>query len=175
MSKDGDTERLRRVLIVCTGNLCRSPMAAGLLRQRLTVEGKHDALEIVSAGVLGMEGAAASPQAIAVMAQRGVDIAGHRAQSLKRSHVEEADLILVMEEGHRRSVFGLQPAALGKTFLLSEMAGESGEVDDPYRLRIEDYAACADELDRLVSLGLGEILRRAGISRQEEQGDSASG
>ena len=77
----------------------------------------------------------------------------------------EADLVLVMEENHRRSLFYNYPHLLGKVFLLSEMAGEYGDVRDPYRQPREAYEACARKLDQLLEDGYDEILRRLEVKR----------
>lgn len=135
-------------------------MAVGLLRQRLAEDGLDGQVAVVSAGTWGLDGQPASIHAVQVMAERGVDIRDHRARTLRHYDIEPADLILTMEESHRRSIFHAQPAALKKVFLLSEMAGEHGDVDDPYGLPIEAYRRCAEELERLISQGYEEILRR---------------
>jgi len=162
--EQGSAGRPRRILVVCTGNVCRSPIAAGLLRHRLAEDGLDGAVEVRSAGLWGLDGEPASAHAVQVMAERGVDISDHRARTLREHDVAAADLILTMEERHRRSIFYVQPAALRKVFLLSEMAGEHGDVDDPYGLPIEAYRDGADELTRLISQGYPEILRRLGLS-----------
>jgi protein-tyrosine-phosphatase len=69
-----------------------------------------------------------------------------------------------MEEGHRRSLFYSYPHLLGKVFLLSEMAGEYGDVKDPYRKPTEEYERCADELARLINQGYENILGRLGVA-----------
>lgn len=162
--EQGSAGRPRRILIVCTGNVCRSPMAAGLLRQRLASDGLAGAVVVHSAGLWGLDGEAAGAHAVQVMAERGVDISEHRARTLREHDVAAADLILTMEESHRRAIFYILPAALSKVFLLSEMAGEHDDVADPYGLPLEAYRASADELARLISQGYPEILRRLGLS-----------
>ncbi|MDH7485448.1 MAG: low molecular weight protein arginine phosphatase [Anaerolineae bacterium] len=162
--EQGNAGRPRRILIVCTGNVCRSPMAAGLLRQRLAADGLDNTVEVRSAGLWGLDGEPASAHAVQVMAERGVDISDHRARTLREHDVAAADLILTMEESHRRAIFHVLPAALRKVFLLSEMAGEHDDVDDPYGLPLEAYRASAEELARLISQGYPEILRRLGLS-----------
>jgi len=152
--------RSKRILIVCTGNVCRSPMAAGLLRRLLAEDGLDGEVTVSSAGIWGLDGERASEYAVQVMAERGVDISRHWARTLRQQDIEQADLILTMEEDQRRSIFYIQPAALRKVFLLSEMAGEHGDIEDPYGLSIEAYRRCADELERLISQGYDEILRR---------------
>jgi protein-tyrosine-phosphatase len=135
-------------------------MVQGLLRRRLTEAHLEGKVDVSSAGTVALDGERASEQAVQVMAELGTDISEHRARTLQRQHLEAADLILVMAEHHRRSVFDTQQDALVKAFLLSEMAGEHGDVEDPYGLPIEAYRACADELARLLSEGFVEILRR---------------
>ncbi|MBC8449462.1 MAG: low molecular weight protein arginine phosphatase [Chloroflexi bacterium] len=163
-TSNSSAPRPQRVLIVCTGNVCRSPVATGLLCQRLAADGLAGEVMVHSAGTWGLDGEPASAHAVRVMAERGVDIGEHRARTLRPYDVAAADLILTMEERHRRSIFHIQPAALRKVFLLSEMAGEHGDVEDPYGLPIEAYRDGADELTRLISQGYQEILRRLGLS-----------
>jgi len=151
---------MKTILFVCTGNLCRSPMAAGLMRQRLAVAGLDGQVQVRSAGIWAMAGRPASEGAIQVMAEHGIDISQHRACELDVTDVAQADLILVMEEAHRRSIFHLAPQHLQKVFLLSEMAGKHHGVEDPYGQPLVEYRRCADELDGLLDAAFPNILRR---------------
>ncbi|MFZ2488866.1 MAG: low molecular weight protein arginine phosphatase [Anaerolineae bacterium] len=155
---------MKRVLFVCTANICRSPMAMGLLRQRLAEDGLADEVQVTSAGVYGMDGEAASATGVKLLAERGVDIAAHRAHTLSEQEMTDTDLVLVMEESHRRSMFYNYPHLLNKVFLVSEMAGEYHDIADPYRKPVETYIACVDELTRLINDGYAKILKRLDIT-----------
>jgi len=92
-----------RILMICTGNICRSPMAEGLLRRMLSESGQTD-YAVSSAGTHALHGQPAEAPAVAVMASRGIDISAHRARRLNKRMLKAADLVLVMEEMHLRFV-----------------------------------------------------------------------
>lgn len=149
------------ILLVCTGNLCRSPMAEGLLRQRLADEGLADRHRVFSAGVWAVDGHPASENAVAVMAERGIDIGDHVAHTINAGDVAEADLILVMSRDHARMIHNTWPQYDWKIHRLSEMAGKRQDVDDPYGGPIEEYRACADVMEAYIERGLDRILELA--------------
>jgi protein-tyrosine phosphatase len=101
---------MKTVVFVCTGNICRSPMAEAFLNRILAREGLAD-YAVRSAGVWAADGRPASLYAIQVMARRGIDISGHRAHSLTQADVEEADLILVMASEHAEVIETLLPSS----------------------------------------------------------------
>jgi len=131
-----------RVLLVCTGNTCRSPMAAGLLRQMLESEGARIVVE--SAGTAAWEDQPATAPAVQVAARGGVDLSGHRSRRLTPAMVRAADLVLVMERGHLAAVRALGAEA-DHSHVLSEWPapGEPGlEISDPFGASIEAYEEC---------------------------------
>ena len=93
--------RIGKVLVVCVGNICRSPMAEAMLQHEL--KDKTD-VSVTSAGLGSLAGHAASKHAVALMEERGLDISGHKARQLTPDLISDSDLILVMEAGHRRAI-----------------------------------------------------------------------
>jgi protein-tyrosine phosphatase len=139
-----------RVLFVCSGNTCRSPLAEALFRQLLGESGRTD-IEVASAGTGAYDGAPASEGAYLVALEAGLDLSAHRARLLDRSMVDQADLILAMSGGHLSRVERLGGA--GKAHLLGEYSGISGddlEVRDPYGGDVEGYRLTLEQLHRLL-------------------------
>ena len=130
------------ILVVCIGNVCRSPVAAAMLRQRLP--GRH----VESAGLGALVGQGVEPTARALAEADGLEVAGHRARQLVAGMLGAADLVLVMSEGQRRAVGDLVPAALGKTLLLGRWLndGQGREIPDPYRRDNEVFKAVHEML-----------------------------
>ncbi len=118
-----------RILTVCTGNICRSPAAQFLLRERIARKGKR--VEAYSAGIGALVNHPAEETTSTLMQARGVDLSGHRASQLTPESLRWAQLVLVMEKHHRDAVLALDPTARGKTFLLGHWTGT--EIPDPYR------------------------------------------
>ena len=146
------------ILFVCTGNVCRSPMAAGLLQQK--VEARTHT-RVRSAGLWASDGQPASENALAVMAERGIDVSHHRAHNLTTDDVAEADLILAMTHEHARLIRHTWSQYAWKVYLLSEMVGKRRNVEDPYGGSIEEYRACANALSQYIDDGLPRILELA--------------
>jgi protein-tyrosine phosphatase len=140
-------------------------MAVGLLRRRLASDELSDEVIVSSAGIYGLEGSPASAPGVEVLAERGIDISDHVARRISERELKEADLVLVMEEQQRRTLFHSYPQHLAKVFLLSEMSGDYGDVQDPYRRPKGEYALCADRLETLIDRGYETILRRLKLTR----------
>lgn len=137
---------IQHVLFVCTGNICRSPLAESLLERALKDRGLE--VEVTSAGTGAWDGAPASEGAYLVGLERGLDLSGHRARLLTRELVDEADLILTMARHHRARVDEL--GGEGKVFVLGEYAGKGDdEVSDPFGGDLTVYRDTAQELEAL--------------------------
>ncbi|MGJ7607606.1 low molecular weight protein-tyrosine-phosphatase [Variovorax sp. LT1R20] len=117
---------MKSVLVICIGNICRSPMGEALIAAALP----H--LDVKSAGIGALVGHPADPLAHQLMAERGLDIERHRARQLTNQMCQQADLILVMDEEQRLHVNQNHPLTRGKLFRLGEVARV--DIPDPYRL-----------------------------------------
>jgi protein-tyrosine phosphatase len=124
----GRGSMIDRVLMVCVGNICRSPMAEALLRARLDRRGGG---VVESAGISALVGRPPEPFARDLLAERGIDIGAHRARQLTPEILARAELVLVMESGHQREIERLMPSARGRVQRIGRFGGF--DVADPYR------------------------------------------
>lgn len=113
---------MRKILFVCTGNTCRSPMAQAIALELLRSRGLTDRYQVSSAGLSAWPGAPASPQAREALAMAGIELEGHRSSQLTVEQVRQADLILTMTAAQKRTLLQSYPEAEGKVFLLREYA-----------------------------------------------------
>ncbi len=159
-----------QILFVCTGNICRSPMAEALLRQRIESAG-IPRVQVVSAGTHAVEGHPASYNAVIIAQQFGVDLTLHSSQPLTPWLIAHSDLILVMEKQHRDLIRSAEPTAAPRTFLLKEFALPPGhnpgssEIADPISGDEDLYLRVFTELDREIDRilpSLTRVIRSAG-------------
>lgn len=152
---------MNRILIVCTGNTCRSPMAALLLARSLESGGSQH-ISVDSAGTGAWEGAPASEGSYLVSLEHGLDLSSHRARLLTRSLVDEADLILTMARTHLARVRELGGGA--RAHLLGEFAGRAGpgaEVSDPFGGELDEYREAFRVLAEMVPKVVARITGMA--------------
>ncbi|PIQ84680.1 MAG: protein tyrosine phosphatase [Candidatus Omnitrophica bacterium CG11_big_fil_rev_8_21_14_0_20_63_9] len=146
---------VKRILFVCTGNSCRSVMAAGLMRQVLERAG-FPSIQVESAGVFAINGMGPTRETLRVLQDIGVDCSDHRARVLTADMVDAADLIFVMEPFQGEEVLRRQPSAKGKVHLLKPYGLPPGAVEgqpgipDPIGKPLEIYEVCFNEIRQAV-------------------------
>src|SRR6202140_1916875 len=147
---------MKTILFVCTGNVCRSPMAEGIFRH--VMKGRRD-VQVLSAGIGAMEGQPPSPYAVQAVRELGIDISKQRSRQLTSELVQEADYIFGMTHSHVDTVFLLYPQAAEKTFLLREFDETldifEKDISDPIGGSYDVYLNCRDQIEQ----GIASLLR----------------
>ena len=137
----------KRILVVCVGNICRSPTAEYLFRHHL----EHRGIEISSAGLAALEERPMDPTALKLLEEHGIaEGSDHRGRQLTSDLLHVADVVLVMEKSHAKAIFRMAPEVSGKTFLLDKW-GDGRDIPDPYRQHREAFEHVYGMIDRGVS------------------------
>lgn len=149
------------VLFVCTGNQFRSPIAAEVFREHLARDGRSAQWKVDSAGTWTVSGRHAPREAVELARSLGVNIRGHVTRMLDVKMLEDASLVLVMEEGHRESIQFEFPFARKKVYLLSQvLQGVTADIPDPAAARGEAKGIIRDLVD-MIHAGYGNIYKIA--------------
>ena len=122
---------MRRVLLICTANVCRSPLAQGLLKKQLSDQGLGGEWEVNSAGSWTEGGVPVDPLVREMLADRGIKAGEWRSREVTEKMLVEANLVLTMEAGHQEALQVEFPEQADKVYMLSELVGERVNVTDP--------------------------------------------
>jgi len=167
-----------RVCVICSGNICRSPMGEVILRSMLQSAGLHDGVVVDSAGTGGWhEGDAADPRTVRTLRDHGYDGTRHRAREFRPEWFSERDLIVVADQGHARDLRRWAPDAdaaakvrLMREFDSAAVDARTIEIDDPYFGDAEAFDRCLLEVERACR-GIVEHVR-AEVAKPAEPADS---
>lgn len=140
-----------KIMFICTGNICRSAMAEGMLK-KMAIERKLD-IETYSCGIYAEDGDYATYNAIYVSKNYDVDISNHRATNIRNSKIEDMDVILCATKSHKQAVVYMYPNLKDKIYTMKEYAGldknkQDMDIKDPWGYDIETYNNCISEIEK---------------------------
>ena len=145
-----------KIVFVCSGNTCRSPMAEGLAKKYFPREFK-----VFSAGINAYPGCSANDKAILAMSEKGIDITTHKAVMLDRDKLASADLVIVMTKDQQQYLLRSYSEYKDKITVIAGLAGKDQEIPDPWGGSQENYRRCAQDLEDLI------IIIAAGLKKRK--------
>lgn len=152
-----------RVLFVCTGNTCRSPMAEALLKKKLEEQG-IERVEVQSAGVGAAAESPASKGALAALNNRLIDASGHKARFFTKEIGNWADLILTMTQSHKHFLLAQFPDMRDKVYTLKEYVSAANyDIADPFGGSLEVYEECAAEIEQAIDALIVRLDENLGL------------
>ena len=150
------------IVIVCTGNTCRSPMAEAILKDALIKRGEQiDEFNITSAGISTINGLDASRHSISALKEINIDLKNHKSKLLTLDLVEKSDLILTMTKCHKDAILNSLPQFSSKIFTLKEFADDKDiDIVDPFGGDLEVYKVTAYDIKNTINKFIDKILQK---------------
>lgn len=148
------------ILLVCTGNTCRSAMAEGILNKIISDNKDTDKFDVLSAGISVFSPTSASKNAILALNEMGIDISNHTSKQLTDDMINDADLILTMTNSHKVIIQNVCDDISEKIFTLNGYAyGADKDVSDPYGMDLDEYKKCAKEIKDALENAYPKLLK----------------
>ncbi len=155
------------ILMICTANLCRSPMAEAILKKQTSQRVDADQWHIESAGIWAQDGKPPAFLSKYVMEMMGMDISGKLSQSVNRKLLQNFNLVLTMEQEHKDWLIEQYGEIAERTYMLSEMVGEVADIPDPIGGELFEYHMVANLLQRIIEDGFDRIYQLAKCQQHE--------
>lgn len=149
-----------KIMFICTGNICRSAMADGMLK-KMAID-RNLNLEVYSCGIYAEDGDHATYNAIYAARNYDVDISNHRAKNIRNSKIKEMDIILCATKSHKEAVIRMYPEIKEKVYTMKEYAGidnngQDMDIKDPWGYGIEIYNNCIVEIEKCLEKIINKI------------------
>jgi len=164
VSSDRETNAVLRVLFVCTGNTCRSPMAETIFRKLVTDklscrdwELRERRIDVFSAGIAAGENDPASRESVQIMQEFGLDLSQHLSQQVNDHMLENSTVVLALTERHRQVLCDARPDLVDRIQLLSR---NGSDISDPIGGSMEEYRKCAAQISDNLRIWVDELFRK---------------
>lgn len=146
------------ILFICTANQIRSPLAQEIFKRLLAEHGQSTGWRVQSAGTWAVNAAPPINHAVTIGRELGVDITEHRSRPVDAELMASADLVLVMEQGHKEALQFEFPGTRQKIYLITEITGEAIDVEDPVGRSLEDFRVIGRQLQEMLTVSYEDII-----------------